>query len=102
MEKITLAQKLANARAKAVETLTLPEDAKLVGVGEYAFYVAEGEAVTVKITAKKADYDVDGEAEAYAYEIADKARIKAEKDAIKAKEKEAKIAAKNAKANAKS
>ena len=98
MEKITLAQKLANARAKAVETLTLPEDAKLVGVGEYAFYVADGEAVTVKITAKKADYDVDGEAEAYAYEIADKARIKAEKEAIKAKEKEAKIALKNARA----
>lgn len=87
------AEKFAKVRAEAIAQVTIPEDAKQIGVAEYAWATSEG-IVKVKFTAVKGEFDIEQAAADYAFEVEDKARIKAEKAVAKEKDKAANIAKK--------
>ena len=93
-------EKFAKVRADAIAQVAIPEEAMQIGVAEYAWPTAEG-IVRVKFTAVKGDFDIAQVAADYAFEVEEKARVKAEKSAAKEKEKAVKIAAKEAKEAAK-
>jgi colicin import membrane protein len=95
----TQAERMALARAKALETLALPETAVQIGVGEFAFQTEAG-YVKVKVTAvKDKEFDPVEAGEEFQFEQEEK-RVKAEKRKAEAEAKKAANIAKKAKAKA--